>query len=130
MLFSNILLFLGGVQAIAAHRPEHISMCDYYTTSIFTNNTAVTQEKFIARLFNEAVRGNYTGPNVGVPVPGFATPAVYNGSWINLIQYFTGQLNSTNRGGAAGISQVFLDDGGPVPLGMDLPSNGNISSNQ
>lgn len=63
-------------------------------------------------------------------VPGIlAVGQKYNGTEVNLLQYFNGMLNSTNNGGKTGVSQNFLDGGGPVPLKMSKPAN-DTSSNQ
>jgi len=114
-----------------AERPSNISICDYYTTQIFGNNTAISQSSFITLLFNTIVIGNYTSPNVGVSVLGIANSGVYNGTSVNLLPYFTGAYNSTNDGVSLhGVSKLFLDDGGGIPLSKSLPSNGNTNSAQ
>lgn len=53
----------------------------------------------------------------------------YNGTYVNLLQYFNGMLNSTNNGGDAGVSQSFLDGGGAAPLKMSKPAM-DTTSNQ
>jgi hypothetical protein len=61
-------------------------------------------------------------------VPGILTPGMYNGTHVNLLPYFNGALLSTNTGGSSGASVNFLDDGGAVPLTMNMPSNGTTSN--
>lgn len=57
-----------------------------------------------------------TQPNVGIAVPGILAEGTYNGTNVNLLPYFDGTLNSTNRGGSSGKSVNFLDGGGAAPL--------------
>lgn len=82
---------------------------------------------------NTAVIGNFTTPNLDfkqnpdITVLGIAAPAVYNGTKINLLPLFTGELNSTNTGGNEGSQKLFLDDGGPVPLKAVTPALGTSS---
>ena len=67
---------------------------------------------------------------VSLAVPGIlAVGQKYNGTDVNLLQYFNGMLNSTNNGGSSGISQSFLDGGGAAPLKMNKPAL-DTSSNQ
>ena len=47
---------------------------------------------------------------------------------VNLLPYFDGTLESSNRGGPAGVSVNFLDDGGAAPLMKNLPANGTKSN--
>jgi len=82
---------------------------------------------------NTVVLGNFTTPNLdfkqnfNITVLGIASPAVYNGTKINLLHLFTGELNSTNSGGKEGPQKVFLDDGGAVPLQAVTPAFGTSS---
>lgn len=93
-------------------------------------NNATNQKTLVTLVVNTAVIGNYTQPNVGIMVPGIlAANATYNGTAVNLLQYFDGMLYSTNAGGKKGVSQNFLDGGGATPLMMDMPAN-NTSSAQ
>lgn len=69
-----------------------------------------------------------TQPNVGITVPGILAKGTYNGTAVNLAPYFTGALESTNRGGSSGVSVNFLDDGGATPLLMNKPANGTTSN--
>ena len=70
---------------ILAQRPQNISICDYYTPQILGPSTPTTQHLLIALLINTVVLGNYTTPNVGVKVDGFAAPNEYNGTKIDLL---------------------------------------------
>ncbi len=121
-----------GVGFAAAQRPSNVSICDYYTAALLKNNTAANQYTLLTLLVNTALIGNYTQPNVGVTVNGILNPGTYNGTDINLLPYFDGSLLSTNpnNGGNVGVSVNFLDDGGAAPLKMNMPSNGNTTSNQ
>jgi len=79
-------------------------------------------------LVNTVVIGNYTQPNVGVMVPGILAAGTFNGNPVNLLPYFTGGLQSTNRGGSSGVSVNFLDGGGADPLKNNKPANSESSS--
>ena len=46
---------------------------------------------------------------------------------VNLVPYFSGELASTNSGGAAGESVNFLDGGGAAPLLLNMPAEDNTS---
>lgn len=56
-------------------------------------------------------------------MPGILAAGKYNGTDVNLLPYFTGELASTNRGGDKGESVNFLDDGGAEPLKKNKPAN-------
>jgi protein-disulfide isomerase len=105
------------------------SLCDKYTTALLKVNNATTQYTVLTLVVNTALIGNYTQPNVGIPVTGILNPGTVNGTKVNLLPYFDGSLVSTNRGGKAS-AVSFLDDGGAAPLKMNKPSNGNTTSNQ
>jgi hypothetical protein len=124
------LSFLFFLAPSLAQRPSNISICDYYTPSILGNNTASNQLLLVTIWVNTFVVGNYTTPNDGVFVHGFAMPDVYNGIEIALLPYFTGAYNSTNLGGNSGATKFFLDDGGAVPVLKNMSSNGNTTSAQ
>lgn len=69
------------------------------------------------------MQGNYTAGALNA-VPGiFALPATFQGQKVNLLQYFNGHLQSSNRGGDCGVSINFLDGGGATPLMDDKPAN-------
>ncbi|MCJ1247818.1 hypothetical protein MMC30_005033 [Trapelia coarctata] len=122
------LTTLALVGAASAQRPANISICDYYTTALLKENSAKNQYTLLTLLVNTAVIGNYTQPNVGVHVPGILAAGKYNGTDVNLLPYFDGGLASTNAGGSSGVAQNFLDDGGAVPLTMNMPANGTNSN--
>lgn len=130
MLFRSIAVALAMVGAAIAQRPANESICDYYTTALLKNNTATNQYTLLTLLVNTVVIGNYTQPNVGVSVPGILNPnGMYNGTKVNLVPYFDGELASSNNGGKMGISRNFLDGGGAAPLMKNMPAN-DMSSNQ
>jgi len=128
MRFSQILLAaIAGLAA--AQRPANISICDYYTTALLTDNNSTNQLTVLTLIVNTALIGNYSKiNNQNISVTGILNPGTYNGAHVNLLPYFDGSLLSTNRGSAKGIS--FLDDGGAAPLMMNMPSAGNATSNQ
>lgn len=118
------------------------------TTALLKDNTGDNQYKLLTLLVNTAVIGNYTQPNMNGQLPSnmedweqdqliisLAVPGIlavgqkYNGTDVNLLQYFNGMLNSTNNGGSSGVSQSFLDGGGAAPLKMNKPAQ-DTSSNQ
>lgn len=70
-----------------------------------------------------------TTPNVGIAVPGILAAGMYNGTEVNLLPYFNGELASSNRGGSSGVSVNFLDGGGAAPIMKNMPAN-DTTSNQ
>ncbi|MCJ1293851.1 hypothetical protein MMC34_005407 [Xylographa carneopallida] len=125
MLFKLATLALVG--SALAQRPANTSICDYYTTALLKENTAANQATLLTLVVNTAVIGNYTKPNVGIKVPGILAAGMYNGTNVNLLPYFDGGLASSNNGTAA-VAMNFLDDGGAVPLMMNMPANGTTSN--
>jgi hypothetical protein len=70
---------------------------DYYTTALLKNNNASNQLTLPTLLVNTTVIENYTQRNHNV-VPGIlSTNATFNRSPVNLAQYFSGTLKSTNE---------------------------------
>ena len=133
MLFKSlpVLAAAAGV-AMAQSRPENVSICDYYTTAALKNNTAANQGTLLTLLVNTAVIGNYSKDALpGMAVQGILNPngTLSTGAKVNLLPYFDGGLASSNRGGSVGVAVNFLDDGGAVPLTLNMPANGT-SSNQ
>jgi hypothetical protein len=126
MRYSYILLSLAG--AVVAQRPTNVSICDYYTGALLTDNNATNQMTLLTLVVNTAVIGNYTQPNVGIAVPGILAAGTYNGTAVNLLQYFDGALLSTNDGSSQGVSMNFLDDGGAAPLMLNKPANTTSSA--
>lgn len=129
-LTSTFVALLASLSATLAQRPSNISICDFYTPAILGESTASNQLLLITLWVNTFVLGNYTTPNVGIPVHGFAKPDVYNGTEVALLPYFTGAYNSTNLGGDSGTTKLFLDDGGATPVLMNMSSNGDTTSAQ
>ncbi|RMZ86040.1 hypothetical protein DV737_g304, partial [Chaetothyriales sp. CBS 132003] len=78
-----------------AERPEETSMCDFYSHSILGNNTESNQGLLMQLLTNTAIIGNYTTPNVGIKVAGFAALGEYMGQE----QYFGQLLGCSKQGG-------------------------------
>lgn len=116
---------------VAAQRPSETSICDYYTTALLKENTAENQAKLLTLVVNTAAIGNYTQPNVGIAVPGLlAQGQKYNDTEVNLLPYFSGMLESTNRGGDKGVAVNFLDGGGAEPLKNNKPANDENSNQQ
>ncbi|KAH6656468.1 hypothetical protein BKA67DRAFT_531737 [Truncatella angustata] len=111
----------------SAQRPSNTSICDYYTTALLKNNTADNQYTLLTLVVNTVVIGNYTQPNVGIKVPGILAPGKINGTDVNLLPYFDGELASSNRGGSSGVAINFLDGGGAEPLMKNLPANDDTS---
>ena len=126
----NILSLLASIApaVLAAGRPSDVSICDYYTTALLTDDTPANQYLLLTLLVNTVVIGNYTTPNVGITVPGILAPAEYGGEMVNLLPYFNGCLESTNVNNVPS-SVNFLDGGGAAPLEMNLPAY-NVNSNQ
>lgn len=123
----RFVISTAGFAALAtAQRPEGTSICDFYTNALFDSSTAEDQYGLVTAVVNTAVIGNYTEPNQ-LAVPGILAPGEYNGTQVNLLQYFNGDLASTNTGGDAGESVNFLDDGGAEPLTMNMPASGTDS---
>lgn len=120
--------FVAGLAAAAAPAfAQNMSICDKYTTALLKENTGANQLTLLTLLVNTVVIGNYTKPNMNA-VPGILAKGTYNGTEVNLLPYFNGGLASSNRGGSSGVSINFLDDGGAVPLTMNMPANGTTSN--
>ncbi|KAF2677718.1 hypothetical protein K458DRAFT_436357 [Lentithecium fluviatile CBS 122367] len=115
---------MGSLCAAAA---QNMSLCDKYTTALLTENNATNQYILLTLLVNTVVIGNYTQPNKNA-VPGILAKGSYEGEEVDLLPYFNGSLKSNNRGGASGVAVNFLDDGGAVPLMMNMPANGTTSN--
>jgi hypothetical protein len=130
MRISTALTLASATGLVVAQRPTNTSICDYYTTALLMNNTAMNQHTLLTLVVNTAVIGNYTKPNVGISVPGILAKGTYNGIAVNLLPYFDGTLLSTDGGGNNGTSANFLDDGGAAPLKENKPCNGNLASRQ
>jgi hypothetical protein len=107
---------------VASSRPSSVSICDYYTGALLKKDSEANQELLLTLLVNTAVIGNYTQPNYNY-VPGILTPGTYNGENVNLLQYFDGELASTNQGGKCGVVVNFLDGGGAAPLMQNKPAD-------
>ena len=103
-------------------RPSSVSICDYYTKALLKQDNAKNQQLLLTLLVNTVVIGNYTQPNHNA-VPGILAPGTYNGEKVNLLQYFDGELASTNQGGKCGVVVNFLDGGGAAPLMQNKPAN-------
>ncbi|KAK7424054.1 hypothetical protein QQX98_000664 [Neonectria punicea] len=116
MRFNTFALAAATVASVTAQRPSDTPICDYYTAALLKNNTAENQLGLLTVLVNTVVIGNYTKPNVGIKVPGILAPGKINGTDVNLLPYFSGDLASTNRGGKKGVSVNFLDGGAAKPL--------------
>ncbi|CAM1505102.1 Fc.00g107390.m01.CDS01 [Cosmosporella sp. VM-42] len=128
MLFNKIALAAAAVASVNAQRPSDTPICDYYTTALLKNNTADNQMALLTVLVNTVVIGNYTLPNVGIKVPGILAPGEINGTKVNLLPYFSGDLASSNRGGDEGVSVNFLDGGGAAPLMKNKPADDEESN--
>ncbi|KAI1182872.1 hypothetical protein F5B17DRAFT_435181 [Nemania serpens] len=128
MRFSKSVTLAVVANTVHAQRPENTSICDYYTTALLKDNTASNQATLLTLVVNTVVIGNYTQPNVGIKVAGILAPGQFNGTDVNLLPYFTGELASSNRGGDHGVSVNFLDDGGAEPLKNNKPANSDSSS--
>jgi len=136
MRFSTKVAAVAAAAGVAQAVPANTTVCDYYTTALLKNNTAENQYTVLKYLVNTVVIGNaLPKPNItGVTWPdtkvaGILAKGNVNGTDVNLLPYFDGGLASSNRGGSNGVAVNFLDDGGAVPLTMNMPANGT-SSNQ
>ena len=121
MMRSSLLLVAVPASHTLAQRPSNTSICDYYSNALLGASNGTTQKTLLTLVVNTAIIGNYTTPNV-LAVPGIlASNATYNGTKVNLLQYFDGSLKSTNVGKAQGVSVNFLDGGGAKPLAKSMP---------
>jgi hypothetical protein len=57
-MFLKTLTVAVAVGSAMAQRPNTTSICDYYTTALLTNNTAVNQKTLLTLLVNTVVIGN------------------------------------------------------------------------
>jgi hypothetical protein len=58
MRFPEATFILAVIGTVAAQRPTNTSICDYYTTALFKNNTADNQYALLTALVNTVVIGN------------------------------------------------------------------------
>ena len=58
MRFTKITVALTAIGPAVAQRPANVSICDYYTTALFQNNTANNQATLLTALVNTVVIGN------------------------------------------------------------------------
>lgn len=58
MLSKKVISVLAVVCGVVAQRPSNVSICDYYTTALLTNNTAENQYTLLTLLVNTVVIGN------------------------------------------------------------------------
>ncbi|TGJ88370.1 hypothetical protein E0Z10_g396 [Xylaria hypoxylon] len=128
MRFSKATLLAVVANTVQAQRPDSTSICDYYTTALLKDNTADNQATLLTLVVNTVVIGNYTQPNVGIMVPGILAPGQFDGTDVDLLPYFNGELASSNRGGDEGVSINFLDGGGAEPLMKNMPANDDSST--
>ncbi|TGO21174.1 hypothetical protein BPAE_0235g00030 [Botrytis paeoniae] len=111
-----------------AQRPAGTSICDYYTTALFKDNTASNQKKLLVHVVNRALIGNIGDqPAPSIKVSGILTNGTYNGIKVNLLPYFNGELVSTN-GGNKPLSVNFLDGGGADSLRNYQPANSDTTN--
>lgn len=100
---ASLTLALALLHTVTANRPENITICDYYTPLITGKaNSAASQQELMLMITHTFIVGNYTQPNVGIPVAGIAAPGKWEGHDVNLLPYFTGGYASTNLGGPHG----------------------------
>ncbi|KAH6692224.1 hypothetical protein F5X68DRAFT_250410 [Plectosphaerella plurivora] len=123
MFSRHLLAALALALPALAQRPDNTSICDFYTTALLKNNTGENQYTLLTLLVNTVVIGNYSEVNTGVKVPGILAEGEFDGTKVNLLPYFNGDLKSTNRGGNVGVSVNFLDSGGAEPLMNNKPAN-------
>lgn len=124
MKFSRSVASIGAVAVLPS---ALATICDNYTTALFTDNTATNQYKLVSALVNTALIGNYS-KGAKVTVNGILVPGDYNGQAVNLLPYFNGGYLSTNRNNQAS-SVNFIDGGGAIPLAMGMPAS-DATSNQ
>ena len=72
MLF-KVLAVAAAIGGAVAQRPSNVSICDYYTTALLKNNTALNQKTLLTLVVNTAVIGNCKSGNYCEP----STPAYY-----------------------------------------------------
>jgi hypothetical protein len=58
MLFKKVTPVLAMASGVLAQRPTNVTICDYYTTALLTNNTAENQYTLLTLLVNTVVIGN------------------------------------------------------------------------
>ncbi|KAJ3329047.1 hypothetical protein HDU93_001161 [Gonapodya sp. JEL0774] len=112
-----------GALPAQAQRPASQSVCDFYTTAIFTDNTPANQKTLLTLLVNTVIIGNYSpAANPAVHVPGILASSG------GLAKYFNGAVKTTNRNNVP-TAVNFLDGGGAAPLLNNTPAI-DMTSNQ
>ena len=123
MHISTFLIALGlglGRSVSVLAQAANESLCDKYTTALLKENNGTNQYTLLTLLV-------YTQPNKNA-VPGILANGTFNGTAVNLLPYFDGSLESSNRGGESGVSINFLDGGGATPLKQNMPSDDETSN--
>jgi hypothetical protein len=116
----------GQAQQLKDAKSANMPICDFYTTALFTSNTAENQRLLLVKLVNTVIIGSYTPGKTAQGLVGILAPGSFNGIPVTLLPFFDGTLKTTNVGGVA--SNInFLDDGGAEPLKKDKPANGSTS---
>lgn len=91
MQLKTIIVASAFAGIVSAQRPSNTSICDYYTTVLFKNNTAENQLAHLTFLVNTIVIGNYTKPTIegitwpDISVPGILTNGTIDGKNISLL---------------------------------------------
>ncbi|KAJ3174042.1 hypothetical protein HDU88_000009 [Geranomyces variabilis] len=128
MRFPSILASVTAILTCVSRCGAAVSLCDKYTTALFTNNTDANQLKLLTALVNTVIIGNYSTTANNKIVPGILQTATINGTAVNLAPFFSGAGKTTNRNGVA-TTVNFLDGGGGAPLANNTAAT-DTSSNQ
>ncbi|KAL0260555.1 mitochondrial splicing system protein [Diplodia seriata] len=110
-----------------AQRPADVSICDYYTSALFKNNTAENQLTHMTLLVNTVVIGNYTKPTIDgitwpdVTVPGILANGTIDGKNVSLLPKLLTHLYSF-FGALLGCGHQSTDPNAPFPVYAGNPS--------
>ncbi len=111
MFFAAVLWF----GLTLAQRPSNASICDYYSISLYGENTTEFQSKLMQEIVALAFAGGANIPNISSEITGILNPGQFNDEFVNLQPWFNGSIDSTNLNNQpVGIN--WLDGGGTEPL--------------
>ena len=98
-----------------AQRPSNASTCDYYAEVRYGANNSNTQLQLMQDIVVLSFGGSFNLGNFSTNVTGILNPGVYDGTYVDLLPYFDGSIQSSNLNNQP-IGINWLDDGGTVPL--------------
>lgn len=110
-----LLAFASLLGLSLAQRPSYASTCDYYAQVRYGVNNSNTQFQLMQDIVILSFGGSFHLNNFTTDVTGILNPGYYQGTYVNLMPFFNGSIQSSNLNGQP-VGIDWLDDGGTVPL--------------